>query len=78
LQPHLQVKLMRVLQDREIQRIGAEKPVRVNVRVMAATNRPVEDEVAKGRFRKDLFYRLSVVTLTVPLLCRYQFLDVYL
>lgn len=68
LQPHLQVKLLRVLQDHEIQRVGSEKAIKVDVRIMAATNRPIIEDVAEGRFRKDLFYRLGVVTLTVPAL----------
>ncbi len=66
LRPHLQVKLLRVLQNREIQRVGGEHPIKVDVRIMAATNRPIEKDMENGTFRKDLFYRLSVVTLTVP------------
>ncbi|MCX7044086.1 MAG: sigma-54 dependent transcriptional regulator [Candidatus Sumerlaeota bacterium] len=63
---HLQVKLLRVLQDHTIQRVGGEKTIEVDVRIMAASNRDMESARKKGRFRQDLFYRLSVVTLTVP------------
>lgn len=63
---HLQVKLLRVLQERVIQRLGSEEPIRVNVRVMAATNRDLHEEMKAERFRRDLFYRLSVVTLDIP------------
>jgi len=63
---HLQVKLLRVLQEHEIQPIGSEKTITIDVRVMAATNRQLEQDVQEDRFRRDLFYRLSVVTLTVP------------
>jgi formate hydrogenlyase transcriptional activator len=63
-----QVKLLRVLQEQEFEPIGSSKTTRVNVRVVAATNRNLEELVREGRFRADLFYRLNVVPLTVPAL----------
>jgi two-component system nitrogen regulation response regulator NtrX len=61
-----QAKVLRVLQDGVVTRIGGSKPVRVDVRVLAATNKNVEAEIAAGRFREDLFYRLNVVPIHVP------------
>jgi transcriptional regulator with PAS, ATPase and Fis domain len=63
---HLQVKLLRVLQDYEVKPIGGEKPILVDVRAIASTNHDLEEEVELGNFRKDLYYRLSVVTLKIP------------
>jgi two-component system response regulator AtoC len=64
--PLLQSKLLQVLQDKEFSRLGGEKDIRVNVRVLAATNRNIEDAVRAGRFREDLYYRLNVVGITIP------------
>jgi two-component system response regulator HydG len=62
----MQTKLLRVLQNREIQRVGSPEVKQVNVRVIAATNRDLRSEVAAGRFREDLFYRLSTIEIKIP------------
>jgi transcriptional regulator with GAF, ATPase, and Fis domain len=62
----LQVKLLRVLQEQEIERIGGRGPVKINVRIVAATNRNLEKEVEEGRFRLDLYYRLFVFPIIIP------------
>src|SRR5579863_7198163 len=64
--PQLQAKLLRVAQDGRFQRIGSNAEVRTNARILAATNRNLEEEVRKGRFRDDLYYRLNVVELNIP------------
>jgi two-component system, NtrC family, response regulator len=63
---NLQVKLLRVLQEKTIERVGGAAPIRVDIRIIAATNRSLKDEIEKGRFREDLFYRLNVVKIELP------------
>ena len=63
-----QVKLLRMLQQREIEPVGSDKPVKVNVRVISATNRDLKEEVKAGRFREDLYFRLNVLTIHMPAL----------
>ncbi|MEQ8329947.1 MAG: sigma-54 dependent transcriptional regulator [Longimicrobiales bacterium] len=62
----LQAKLLRVLQEQEFERVGGSQPIKVDVRIVATTNRHLPDEVAEGAFREDLYYRLSVVPLLIP------------
>lgn len=64
--PSLQVKLLRVLQEREIQRVGGNEPIRLDVRIIAATNQDLKERVESGVFRKDLFYRLHVIPIPIP------------
>jgi two-component system NtrC family response regulator len=63
---NLQVRLLRVIQEREIDKIGYPKPIPINVRIIAATNRNLRAQIEDGQFREDLFYRLSVVTIELP------------
>ena len=62
----LQVKLLRAIQEREIERVGGRQTIKVNVRIIAATNRELEKEVDEGHFRSDLYYRLNVYPINLP------------
>ncbi len=64
-----QVEFLRVLQERELRRLGASRLIKVDVRVIAATNKDLQDEIRQGRFREDLYYRLHVVPISLPSLC---------
>jgi two-component system NtrC family response regulator len=68
MKPALQAKLLRVLESREFSRLGGTKPITVDVRVIAATNRNLDEAVARGEFRQDLYYRLKVISLQMPAL----------
>jgi transcriptional regulator with PAS, ATPase and Fis domain len=64
--PSMQVKLLRVVQEREVLRLGSTQPIPVDVRFIAATNRDIQDTIARGHFRQDLYFRLNVVSLHIP------------
>ena len=66
----VQVKLLRVLEERQIERLGSPRSIRVDVRIVAATNRDLEQRIAEGTFREDLFYRLNVFPIQVPAVAR--------
>ena len=64
--PNLQIKFLRVLQEKVIERVGGNVPIQTDVRIITATNTSLQDEVAKQNFREDLYYRINVVSFTIP------------
>ena len=62
----IKAKLLRAIQEHEIDRIGGKRPVKIDVRILATSNRNMEQEVAEGRFREDLYFRLNVITIQIP------------
>src|SRR3546814_8997921 len=64
--PRLQAKLLRAIQEREIDRVGGGQPIKVNIRLLATSNRDLEASVANGSFREDLYFRLNVVNIQLP------------
>ena len=62
----IQVKLLRVIQDREVTRLGSNKPIKVDIRLITATNQNLEESVIEKKFREDLFYRLNVINIDLP------------
>lgn len=68
MQPRLQAKLLRAIQEREIDRVGGSQPIKIDIRLLATSNRDLEDEIRKGNFREDLYFRLNVVTINLPAL----------
>ncbi|STE77050.1 putative sigma-54 specific transcriptional regulator [Escherichia coli] len=62
----LQVKILRVLQEQQVERLGSNRQIKLNFRLIACTNKNLEQEVAEGRFREDLYYRLAVIPITMP------------
>src|SRR6185503_2173564 len=68
LAPTLQAKLLRVLQEREFERVGGTRPIKIDIRLIAATNRDLEKAIIDGTFRRDLYFRLNVISFTMPAL----------
>lgn len=66
LSPKLQAKLLRVLQEKQVERLGGEVPIKVDIRILSATNKNLEREVKEGRFREDLYFRLNVIPIEIP------------